>query len=179
MVTVLFLCTGNVHRSVLAERLLAKYADGALRVASAGTEAAPGAAMDPATRSVLQELGGSGAEFASRRLTEQLVETADLVLGMEPAHREAAVRLAPLALHRCFTLREFVRLADGPAAAPRETVARAAALRGTVGAATGRADTIADPWGQGYDVLRSCAAEIDGQVRSVRDALCGHLAPRP
>ncbi|WP_329119636.1 arsenate reductase/protein-tyrosine-phosphatase family protein [Streptomyces sp. NBC_01465] len=146
--TVLFVCTGNMHRSVLAERLLAPKLPAA-RVRSAGTEADGRVGMDPATRSVLRQLGAEGGEFASRRLTAELVAGSDLVLGMEREHREAAVRLSPGSLRRCFTLKEFLRL-DGDAD-----------RRGAVAPVPPAADGIADPWGQSYDVLRACAEELD------------------
>ncbi|MFE0510971.1 hypothetical protein, partial [Streptomyces sp. NPDC058964] len=115
MTRVLFVCTGNVHRSVLAERLLAaRLAPGsAVRPESAGTEAWPRPGMESSTRAVLEKLGGDGSGFAARPLTAQLVAGAALVLGLAGEHREAAVRLAPSAMRRCFTLKEFVRLAVG------------------------------------------------------------------
>ncbi|WP_055492145.1 hypothetical protein [Streptomyces sp. TP-A0356] len=115
MTRVLFVCTGNVHRSALAERLLAARlpAASAVRPESAGTEARPRSGMESATRAVLEELGGDGSGFAGRPLTAQLVAGAALVLGLAREHREAAVRLAPSAMRRCFTLKEFVRLASG------------------------------------------------------------------
>ncbi|MFC7305773.1 low molecular weight phosphatase family protein [Streptomyces monticola] len=169
---VLFVCTGNVHRSALAERLLALHAP-SVQSAGAGTEATHTAGMDAATRSVLAELGGNGRDFTSRRLTPDLVEDAGLVLGLAREHREAAVRLCPAALRRTFTLREFVRLAS-PGGTPAEVVARAAAARGTVPPG---ADDIADPWGAGYDALRACGAEIDGLVRDLARILLPLHAP--
>lgn len=41
----------------------------------------------------------------------QFVTEAALILGLAREHREAAVRLVPSAMRRCFTLKEFVRLA--------------------------------------------------------------------
>ncbi|WP_206343609.1 arsenate reductase/protein-tyrosine-phosphatase family protein [Streptomyces mesophilus] len=170
---VLFVCTGNVHRSVLAERLFAKWAPDA-EASSAGTQARHLEGMDAATRSVLAGLGGEVGAFASRPLTAALAAGSDLVLGMEREHREAAVRLEPQAMRRCFTLKEFLRLAadlDGAGATPEETVARVAALRGRVAPASQRADAIPDPWGQGYDVLRDCATGIDEAVRELSGVL--------
>ncbi|MEU8587049.1 hypothetical protein AB0C59_08610 [Streptomyces sp. NPDC048664] len=117
MTRVLFVCTGNVHRSVLAERLLAARlpAGSAVRAESAGTLAHRRPGMESGTRAVLERLGGDGHGFSARPLTGRLVAEASLVLGLAREHREAAVRLAPAAMRRCFTLKEFVRLA---AAAP-------------------------------------------------------------
>ncbi|MGW1024971.1 arsenate reductase/protein-tyrosine-phosphatase family protein [Streptomyces sp. NPDC002577] len=170
MTRVLFVCTGNVHRSVLAERLLgARLGPGSpVLPESAGTEARHRGGMDAATRRVLEELGGDGAGFASRPLTEELVAGAGLVLGLAHEHREAAVQISPLAMRRCFTLKEFVRLADG---AFGDVVAEAAARRGLVAAVHGSEDDVADPVGQPYAVLRDCAREIDAAVSRLASLL--------
>ncbi|MEU2631311.1 low molecular weight phosphatase family protein, partial [Kitasatospora sp. NPDC007106] len=111
---VLFVCTGNLYRSPLGERLFAAHtgpSGGGTGVASAGTLARPGLPMPPRTAAALEELGGTPGTFATRRLTAALVASADLVLGLAQEHRDAAVRLHPAALRRCFALEEFVRLA--------------------------------------------------------------------
>lgn len=178
MTTVLFVCTGNVHRSVLAERLLAaRLPPGSeVRPESAGTEARPRAGMESATRAALEELGGDGSGFEGRPLTERLVAGAALVLGLAHEHREAAVRLAPAAMRRCFTLKEFVRLAGGPDGAGGgqgavgglgAVVAAAAARRGAAAPVPPEEDEIADPWGRPHDVLYGCAREIDTVVRKL------------
>ncbi|NUU20412.1 MAG: low molecular weight phosphatase family protein [Streptomycetaceae bacterium] len=111
--TVLFVCTGTLYRSPIAERLLAARlagAGGAFAVASAGTYARPGVALSPRAAGLIRELGGEPDGFATRRLGEVHIARAGLVLGMAREHREAAVRLCPAALRRCFTVEEFVRL---------------------------------------------------------------------
>ncbi|WP_316744387.1 low molecular weight phosphatase family protein [Streptomyces sp. MK7] len=170
MSRILFVCTGNVHRSVLAERLLAARLplDSALVPESAGTEAWHRSRMEEATRAVLEELGGDGSGFTSRPLTAQLVAGASLVLGLAREHREAAVRLAPSAMRRCFTLKEFLRLADGegPGAAGgfAAVVAAAAARRGVASPVPPAEDDIADPWARPRQELYECALDIDGAV---------------
>ncbi|MET7781115.1 MULTISPECIES: low molecular weight phosphatase family protein [Streptomyces] len=194
MTQVLFVCTGNVHRSVLAERLLAARLPpgSAVRSQSAGTQARPWSGMEDSTRAVLEELGGDGSGFAARPLSAQLVAEAALVLGLAHEHREAAVRLVPTALRRCFTLKEFVRLAVGgadtgrggegtattrgdvpdgqvPAVVDRfdVVVAAAAGRRGGVAPVPPAEDDISDPWGRPHSVLYECAREIDGTVSTL------------
>ncbi|WP_306190770.1 low molecular weight phosphatase family protein [Streptomyces sp. MK5] len=172
MTRILFVCTGNVHRSVLAERLLAaRLPPGAALVPeSAGTEAWHRSPMEEATRAVLEQLDGNGSGFASRPLTARLVTGAALVLGLAREHREAAVRLAPSALRRCFTLKEFLRLAGGAGQAPRAVdgfdavVAAAASRRGAASPVPSSEDDIADPWGRPRQGLYECALDIDGAV---------------
>jgi protein-tyrosine phosphatase len=77
---------------------------------------------------VLAELGGDVSRFVARQLTPAMAASADLVLTMTKAHRDAVLKLAPQQLHRTFTLREAARLrlegdarniADLPALRPR------------------------------------------------------------
>jgi protein-tyrosine phosphatase len=171
MTRILFVCTGNVYRSVLAERLLAARLPpgSALQPESAGTEACHRPRMEDTTRTVLEELGGDGSGFTSRPLTAQLLAGAPLVLGLAREHREAAVRLAPAAMRRCFTLKEFVRLANGGAAGEgggglEAVVAAAATRRGTAAPVPQAEDDIPDPWGGPREELYECALEIDRAV---------------
>ncbi|MFF7977803.1 low molecular weight phosphatase family protein [Streptomyces sp. NPDC007901] len=173
MTRILFVCTANVQRSVLAERLLAARLPpgSALLPESAGTQAWHRSPLEDSVRAVLAEFGGDGSGFASRPLTARLVDDAALVLGLAREHREAAVRLAPSAMRRCFTLKEFVRLADGDGeTGARGTrgfgavLAAATARRGAVSPVPPAEDDIADPWSGSPRELRACALEIDRVV---------------
>lgn len=117
--TVLLVCTGNVCRSALAERLGRAFLDDLLpndasviRLVSAGTRAVVGSAMDPDSARVLERLGARPGDFRARRLTDEIVADADLTLTMSRRHRADALALAPRRLNRTFTLREAAALLE-------------------------------------------------------------------
>lgn len=171
---VLFVCTGNICRSPLAERLT-RAALGpcpVLDVTSAGTGAEPGIPMARHARRVLTGLGADPGGFRSRGLTSALVATADLVLTATREHRARAVTMQPSAAVRTFTLVEFGVLADAvpseavtrhgdPVLRARALVAEVLALRGLV-----RVDQpdIADPYGRGLRAFRVAGRRIAGSL---------------
>jgi len=117
--TVLLVCTGNICRSALAERLGRAYLDdllgenaGAVRLVSAGTRAIVGSGMHPDSALVLRGLGAEPGDFLARQLAEGFVREADLILAMTREHRTDVLTLAPRALARTFTLREAAALLD-------------------------------------------------------------------
>ena len=165
---VLFVCTGNLCRSPMAERLLRRRTADApwLAVDSAGTAAPTGAPMDPASQAALERLGGSGFGFAATRLSAAAVQRADLILAMAREHRAAVARLAPAATRRAFALTEFGRLAagvapgDGTVDGARRVVGSVRAQRGIVPPVPGEWDDIVDPIGRPAAVVERCAAQI-------------------
>ncbi|MFG3253828.1 low molecular weight phosphatase family protein [Streptomyces sp. NPDC048172] len=179
---VLFVCTGNRYRSPAAELLLAARTGHTVRAASAGTRAVPGQGLDAATAELVRERGGEPGAFAgTRRLTAAMVARAGLVLGMETAHREAAVRLWPAALRRCFTLREFLRLsAEVPAGGEglAAAVERAAGRRGAAPPPPQGQDELADPAGLPVRALRRGIAGTDTAVTALA-ALLSQPYPHP
>jgi protein-tyrosine-phosphatase len=162
--TVLLVCTGNICRSALAERLGRAYLDevlgddaASIRLGSAGTGAVVGSAMHPDSALVLRGFGGDPDGFTARQLVEGMVMEADLVLTMTRSHRREVLAVAPRALARTFTLREaadLVRIAGDDVDLPGENLPeRARALvRELAGARSRRessaADDIGDPVGK-------------------------------
>jgi len=183
-VSILFVCTGNVCRSVLAERItqarlraLGGDAAARFRVGSAGTEAADGRPVHPLTAGTLSRLGACGSGFTSRRLTRGHVEQASLILCAERAHLDQVIAACPAASRRSFLLREFPRLAAvaapelGGADLARSVIAVAAQSRGRLPYTYPREDEIADPPVTQEAFLR-CARDIDATLRDVVDVLC-------
>lgn len=177
--TVLIVCTGNICRSPFIERVLQRAADdhwgaGSMRVSSGGTRGLEGSPMEPRAHERLVRQGLSGADFRSRRLLDEHVRSADLVLTATRSHRSAVVQLVPVALRHTFTVRELGLVAAGmtpeelPAtASPKEwlrSLVRTVAVRrpGLAGL-PGEALDIVDPYGQddpAYDAMADQAMDV-------------------
>jgi arsenate reductase len=76
-IRVLFVCTGNSARSVMAEALLRHHGRGAFEVFSAGTEPK---GINPLTLRVLEEAGIDGSFARSKSVTEFLGQSFDYVV---------------------------------------------------------------------------------------------------
>jgi protein-tyrosine-phosphatase len=86
-----FVCTGNICRSPMAEAIIADEARRSglsVRVTSAGTGALDGYPATDFARSVMEEIGLSLAEHRSRALTRELVNDAALVVTATQRHRD-------------------------------------------------------------------------------------------
>jgi protein-tyrosine phosphatase len=166
--SIMFVCTGNICRSPVAERLLTARLSGAvdLTVSSAGSRALVGHPIDEPSALALRERGVDPRGHRARRLHPELIHGADLILTASAEHRTAVLVQAPLAMNRTFTLREFTRLAAGlPPSGPSSLVpdaehfkARVAAVagqRGLVPVAARGQDDIDDPYGRSVSVARA------------------------
>jgi protein-tyrosine phosphatase len=162
---VVFVCTGNAARSVMAGVMLAAAlgdADaagtrhGAVRVSTAGTHVIEGLPVSWRTRDALGRLGLRATGHRSRQLRAEDLASADAVVGLAREHVEYVRRLHPDAADRTATLRRFAR---DLTADPSPLRARVHALRlGTVDLEPW--EDVDDPAGGDLAAFERCAIEI-------------------
>jgi RpiB/LacA/LacB family sugar-phosphate isomerase len=145
MKTILFICTGNVCRSPMAEALFrhATKGRGEFRVFSAGIGAMDGQPPTQHSIQAMRELGIDISAQRSRMLTADLVRQADFIFGMTHGHVDAIGLLYPPAVEKTFLLREFDETLE-----PFEK-------------------DIADPIGSPYDVYEYCRDQIEQGIASL------------
>jgi protein-tyrosine phosphatase len=111
--TVLVVCTGNICRSPVAERLLRAQLDALglpVSVHSAGTQSMVGHDMTPEAAHLAAHYGADPAKHRSQQLTARLITDADLILTATREHRSKVVSLHPRAARYTYTLNQFARL---------------------------------------------------------------------
>jgi protein-tyrosine phosphatase len=88
MPSILFVCTGNIFRSMTAEYALKARLDprSPLRVSSAGTMAIP-QEMHPDVRAYLVRRGMDPSQHQQRKVTVELLRATDLVIAMSTDHQ--------------------------------------------------------------------------------------------
>jgi RpiB/LacA/LacB family sugar-phosphate isomerase len=145
MKTILFICTGNVCRSPMAEALFRRETQGRgeFRVLSAGLGAMDG--QPPTAHSVeaMRKLGVDISEQRSRMLTAELVRQADYIFGMTHNHVDTVALLYPPAAEKTFLLREFDDTLES------------------------YEKDIGDPIGSSYEVYEDCRNQIEQGIASV------------
>ncbi|MGI8967235.1 MAG: RpiB/LacA/LacB family sugar-phosphate isomerase, partial [Limisphaerales bacterium] len=145
MKTILFVCTGNICRSPMAEGLFrhAVQGRGDYKVFSAGLGAIDGQPPSAHSVSALKELGIDISPQRSRMLTADLVQRADYIFGMTHSQVDSINVLYPPAAEKTFLLREFDETLD-----------------------TFEKD-ISDPIGASYGVYTDCRDQIEQGIASM------------
>jgi RpiB/LacA/LacB family sugar-phosphate isomerase len=145
MKTILFICTGNVCRSPMAEALFRRAVAGRgdFRALSAGLGAVDGQPPTQHSVTAMRELGVDISAQRSRALTANLLREADYIFGMTHGHVDTIGLLYPAAAEKTFLLREFDEAPD-----PFEK-------------------DISDPIGGSYDVYVHCREQIERGIASI------------
>ena len=145
MKTILFVCTGNVCRSPMAEGILRRAirGRGSYQILSAGLGAAEGQPPSPYAVQVVKELGIDISGLRSRMLTPELAQQADYIFGMTHNHVDTVMLLHPEAAEKTFLLREFDETLDH------------------------FEKDISDPIGGSYDVYLTCRDQIEQGIASL------------
>jgi RpiB/LacA/LacB family sugar-phosphate isomerase len=145
MKTILFICTGNVCRSPMAEGIFraAVKGRGDYKVSSAGLGAMDGQPPSAHAVRAVKELGIDISGQRSRMLTPELVQSADYIFGMTHSHLDTILLLYPQAAEKTFLLREFDETLD-----PYEK-------------------DISDPIGGSFEVYSACRDQIEQGIASI------------
>lgn len=164
-VRILFVCTANICRSAYAE-VLSRHLlgdDDSVAVSSAGIHGFVDHPIDDDMAAALAERGIDPSGFRSRRLTFDMVDSADLVLTAETKHRQYLLDDRPAAFRRLFTLGQFEQVLAEQADDVRGRELLAAASRGLKPARP--ADDVVDPYRRGPDAAAVAAEHIERIVR--------------
>jgi len=113
---VLFVCSGNICRSVMAEYILRKYSSQynikELEVDSCGIFKIDNLPMPQEVVRILKDEGIEQIGHVPKVINEELVNWADIILVMEKIHLEFIREHFPAAATKTYLLKEYVQIED-------------------------------------------------------------------
>lgn len=114
--SILFVCTGNTCRSVIAKALLEKRLKEQNRndveVFSSGIMMLGGLSVSQGALRLLQKEGIDVSGHRSQRVTKEMARGCDIILVMEKLQEQRLLELAPDVKNRLFLLKEFAKIED-------------------------------------------------------------------
>jgi len=149
---ILFVCTANICRSVMAEGILKKLIANSpgyhtIFVASAGIDALKNLTPDKNTSEICTKRNIYIASHKAQQLTNAMLKDMDFVLCMEKIHKQRILSAFPKYINHVFLLKEYLHkdLLDNV--------------------------EIKDPTGKSKEHYKKCFKEIEKEVRRILPAI--------
>ncbi len=148
---IMFICTGNICRSAMAEGLLRKRAEDeniVLEVCSAGTYAYTGDYASDSAIKVMKDYGVDLSEHRATNISDAKLDDVDVILCATQKHKQTLMFLYPDLKQKMYTMKEYA------------------------GTAKDMTDfDIEDPWGKDYKTYKKCAIQIAECVEGIIDRI--------
>lgn len=155
MSNIVFVCTGNAARSVMAGAMFRELAP-SWNVITAGTHVIEGQPMSWRTKEAMSRLGYAAEGHRSHQVSDADLASADLVVAFEIWHVAHMRKASPAAAGRTATLRRWVRDLPGTDEALADRIQR-------LGLATVELadwEDVDDPAGGDVEVAAACAVQV-------------------
>jgi tRNA threonylcarbamoyl adenosine modification protein (Sua5/YciO/YrdC/YwlC family) len=115
--SILFVCTGNSCRSVMAKALMEKFVKEAgisekVHIDSAGTSTFAGIGAAPNTVSVLKDEGMDVSGHRGKNMNKDILKRSDIIFVMEKYHRNAIISMIPEIKDKVRLLKEGADISD-------------------------------------------------------------------
>jgi len=148
-IKIMFVCTGNICRSAMADKMLAKRVKEEnlnIEVYSSGTFAENGDYPTVEAIEAMEEYGVDLKQHRATNIRRSNIEEMDLILCATTTHKNMVLQLYPNLAGQVYTMKEYV-------------------------GDTQNGIDISDPWGYDLAVYRKCAAEIEKIIKKIVDKM--------